>query len=130
MSEPRPSTPVVALHPGRRPRPEPLWRHLVGAVLRDERRNQGRTLRDVADRAGISVPYLSEVERGRKEASSEILMAAAGALGLGLADLLARGHELLAGREVQVLAVLTPGPQNCSMPTSSPTSIGPVLLAA
>ncbi|MFF8833198.1 helix-turn-helix domain-containing protein [Streptomyces sp. NPDC015131] len=76
-------------------RVEPLWRHLVGDVLRRERRAQGRTLRDVADAARISMPYLSEVERGRKEASSEVLAAAAHALGLSLADLLA-----LAGAEL------------------------------
>ncbi|MCQ4211783.1 MULTISPECIES: helix-turn-helix domain-containing protein [Streptomyces] len=70
------------------PAQEPLWRHVVGDVLRRRRRAQGRTLQDVADVAGISMPYLSEVERGRKEASSEMLAAAAGALGLGLVDVL------------------------------------------
>ncbi|MGW2050705.1 helix-turn-helix domain-containing protein [Streptomyces sp. NPDC001858] len=69
---------------------EPLWRDLVGDVLRRERRAQERTLKDVADAARISMPYLSEVERGRKEASSEVLAAAARALGLSLGDLLAR----------------------------------------
>ncbi|WP_338693418.1 helix-turn-helix transcriptional regulator [Streptomyces sp. Q6] len=73
----------------RRGAQEPLWRHIVGDVLRRQRRAQGRTLQDVADVAGISMPYLSEVERGRKEASSEMLAAAAGALGLGLVDVLA-----------------------------------------
>lgn len=67
---------------------EPLWRDLVGEVLRRERRAQDRTLKDVADTARISLPYLSEIERGRKEASSEVLAAAAHALGLGLGDLL------------------------------------------
>ncbi|MFE1313795.1 helix-turn-helix domain-containing protein [Streptomyces sp. NPDC058755] len=67
---------------------EPLWRDLVGEVLRRERLAQERTLRDVADEARISLPYLSEIERGRKEASSEVLAAAARALGLGLGDLL------------------------------------------
>jgi transcriptional regulator with XRE-family HTH domain len=66
-----------------------LWRHVVGEVLRRERLAQERTLQDVADQARISMPYLSELERGRKEASSEVLAAAARALGLGLADLLA-----------------------------------------
>ncbi|GAA5206017.1 helix-turn-helix transcriptional regulator [Streptomyces thinghirensis] len=69
---------------------EPLWRDLVGDVLRRERLAQERTLKEVAEAARISMPYLSEVERGRKEASSEVLAAAAGALGLGLGDLLAR----------------------------------------
>ncbi|GAA3290985.1 helix-turn-helix domain-containing protein [Streptomyces cinereospinus] len=72
---------------------EPLWRDLVGDVLRRERLAQERTLQDVADAARISMPYLSEVERGRKEASSEVLAAAAHALGLGLGDLLARAHS-------------------------------------
>ncbi|MYR44246.1 helix-turn-helix transcriptional regulator [Streptomyces sp. SID5910] len=71
---------------------EPLWRDLVGDVLRRERLEQERTLKDVAESARISMPYLSEVERGRKEASSEVLAAAAGALGMGLADLLARAQ--------------------------------------
>lgn len=76
-----------------RPAPrEPLWRDLVGDVLRRERQSQERTLRDVADAARISMPYLSEVERGRKEASSEVLAAAAQALGLSLGDLLARAQ--------------------------------------
>ncbi|MFI6936251.1 helix-turn-helix domain-containing protein [Streptomyces sp. NPDC050287] len=69
-------------------RKEPLLRDLVGDVLRRERLAQERTLKDVADAARISMPYLSEVERGRKEASSEVLAAAAHALGLGLGDLL------------------------------------------
>ncbi|MEW2373509.1 helix-turn-helix transcriptional regulator [Streptomyces sp. NPDC006656] len=73
---------------------EPLWRDLVGDALRRERLAQERTLKDVSEAARISMPYLSEVERGRKEASSEVL-AAAQALGLGLADLL-----LLAGDEL------------------------------
>jgi hypothetical protein len=74
---------------------EPLWRDLVGDVLRRERLAQERTLKDVAEAARISMPYLSEVERGRKEASSEVLAAAAQALGLTLGDLLARAHGRL-----------------------------------
>ncbi|MFD8080883.1 helix-turn-helix domain-containing protein [Kitasatospora sp. NPDC059722] len=75
---------------------EPLWRDLVGDVLRRERLAQERTLKDVADEARISMPYLSELERGRKEASSEVLAAAARALGLGLGDLLSLAQEDLA----------------------------------
>ncbi|MEI5103493.1 helix-turn-helix transcriptional regulator [Streptomyces sp. PmtG] len=88
----RPAAPAAPSEPAPR---EPLWRDLVGAVLRRERLAQERTLKDVADAARISVPYLSEVERGRKEASSEVLAAAAHALGLGLADLLALTHHEL-----------------------------------
>jgi transcriptional regulator with XRE-family HTH domain len=72
--------------------PEPLLRDVVGRILRGERTDQGRTLRDVAAAAGISMPYLSEVERGRKEASSEILAAVAGALGLRLLDVIGRAQ--------------------------------------
>ncbi|ATW50213.1 helix-turn-helix domain-containing protein [Streptomyces xantholiticus] len=91
---------VVPLRPAATPAPdaaakEPLWRHVVGGVLRRERLAQERTLKDVAEAARISVPYLSELERGRKEASSEVLAAAAHALGFGLADLLALSHREL-----------------------------------
>ncbi|MFK4148798.1 helix-turn-helix domain-containing protein [Streptomyces sp. NPDC004065] len=85
----RPGAPAPAPAP-QHTRREPLLRDLVGDVLRRERLAQERTLRDVADAARISMPYLSEVERGRKEASSEVLAAAAQALGLGLGDLLSR----------------------------------------
>ena len=88
----RPVSERPAMTPPREPAArqtrEPLWRDLVGDVLRRERLTQERTLKDVADAARISMPYLSEVERGRKEASSEVLAAAAHALGLGLGDLL------------------------------------------
>ncbi len=89
---------VIPLRPGTArpaaapPSREPLLRDLVGDVLRRERLAQERTLKDVADEARISMPYLSEVERGRKEASSEVLAAAAHALGLGLGDLLGRAQ--------------------------------------
>lgn len=69
---------------------EPLWREAVGRELRDERQGAGRTLADVAGQAGVSTQYLSEVERGRKEPSSEVLQAVAGALDLRLVDLTVR----------------------------------------
>jgi DNA-binding XRE family transcriptional regulator len=74
----------------REPQPEPLWREAVGQELRDERQDVGRTLADVAEEAGVSTQYLSEIERGRKEPSSEILQAVAGALDLRLVDLTIR----------------------------------------
>lgn len=77
---------------------EPLWRDLVGDVLRRQRLAQERTLKDVADAARISMPYLSELERGRKEASSEVLAAAARALGLGLTDVLSLAQDELTRR--------------------------------
>ncbi|MFJ7248147.1 helix-turn-helix domain-containing protein [Kitasatospora sp. NPDC098652] len=83
-------------HTPQRPTPkEPLWRDLVGDALRRERIAQERTLKDVAEAARISMPYLSELERGRKEASSEVLAAAAKALGLGLGGLLSLAQDEL-----------------------------------
>ncbi|MDW4903991.1 helix-turn-helix transcriptional regulator [Streptomyces sp. ADMS] len=87
---PAPAAPVAPPQPR-----EPLFRDLVGDVLRRERLDQKRTLKDVADAARISMPYLSELERGRKEASSEVLAAAAHALGLGLGDLLSLAQSEL-----------------------------------
>jgi transcriptional regulator with XRE-family HTH domain len=80
----------VAARPSTGPRPEPLWREVTGSVLRAERRRQHRSLAQVAERAGMSVQYLSELERGRKEASSEMLGAACGSLGLSLAEFATR----------------------------------------
>ncbi|MGY1503292.1 helix-turn-helix domain-containing protein [Streptomyces sp. QTS52] len=92
MPAPAPAAPVTPARPAPR---EPLLRDLVGDVLRRERLAQERTLKDVADAARISMPYLSELERGRKEASSEVLAAAAQALGLGLGDLLSLAQSEL-----------------------------------
>lgn len=68
--------------------PEPLWREALGRSLRATREEQGGRLVDVAERAGISPQYLSEIERGRKEPSSEMIAAVSGALGVDLDDLL------------------------------------------
>jgi len=65
---------------------EPLWREVVGARLRHLRRRRGLTLVEAATRAGISPQYLSEVERGRKDPSSEVLAAITGALGEQLVE--------------------------------------------
>ncbi|CAL9522243.1 hypothetical protein SUDANB95_03829 [Actinosynnema sp. ALI-1.44] len=68
--------------------PAPLWRDLLGRSLRAAREERGGRLVDVAERAGISPQYLSEIERGRKEPSSEMIAAVTGALGVELSDLL------------------------------------------
>jgi len=86
--------------PDRAPGPEPLWREAVGHELREERRTAQRTLADVATDAGVSTQYLSEVERGLKEPSSEVLGAVAGALGLRLVDLTTRVSRRLASGSV------------------------------
>ena len=65
-----------------------LMRRELGDVLREERRAQKRSLRDVSASAAVSLGYLSEIERGEKEASSELLGAICEALGLPLSALL------------------------------------------
>lgn len=70
-------------------------RDVIGDVLRQERLDQARTLADVADDANVSLPYLSEVERGLKEVSSDVLAAICDALDLPLPDVLERSAERL-----------------------------------
>ncbi len=108
----------MASPPGARRRPRPLLRTMIGDVLRRTRRAQGRTLADVSRAARVSVPYLSELERGRKEASSEVLAAICDALRIDLAELLAGvGQELAGGRAATVIRLdsvrggLAPRPQ-------------------
>lgn len=79
----------------------PLLRTMLGAALRRARRAQGRTLADVARSAKVSMQYLSELERGRKEASSEVLAAICGALRIDLPDLLAEVGRRLAEAQGQ-----------------------------
>ena len=84
---------VLAFPPDRRSerRSEPARLHtVVGDVLREERHTQDRTLADVARRAAVSLSYLSEVERGRKEISSDLLVAVGDALDLTLVEVLER----------------------------------------
>src|SRR5580693_2485050 len=69
------------------PLQEPLWREVLGQRLRALRQEQRETLAETAGRAGISPQYLSEIERGRKEPSSEMIAALAGALGTTLIGL-------------------------------------------
>ncbi|WP_182380032.1 helix-turn-helix transcriptional regulator [Nocardioides sp. WS12] len=70
--------------------PEPLWREQVGQQLREQRVAAGWRLRDVAERAGVSIQYLSELERGLKDPSSELLAAIAGALGSTVREVASR----------------------------------------
>jgi transcriptional regulator with XRE-family HTH domain len=65
-----------------------LYREALGAALRTRRLEQGRTLQDVALAAAVSTPYLSEIERGRKDASSEVVVTIADALRTGLDTLM------------------------------------------
>lgn len=87
---------VAFIRPGREPRVRPLLRTRLGEVLRRTRLEQSRTLADVARAAKVSMPYLSEVERGRKEASSEVLAALCDALKVELSDVLFEVGQIMA----------------------------------
>ncbi len=76
-----------------------LLREVIGEVLRRARIDQGRTLREVSDAARVSLGYLSEVERGRKEASSELLGAICGALEVPLSRVLTDAGDEMAQKE-------------------------------
>ena len=76
-----------------------LLREVIGDVLRRARTSQGRTLREVSDSARVSLGYLSEVERGRKEASSELLGAICGALEVPLSRVLSDAGDEMAAEE-------------------------------
>ena len=78
---------AARIYPLSRKQPEPLWREVLGSRLRALRAERAETLAETAERAGISPQYLSEIERGRKEPSSEMIAALAGALDTTLADL-------------------------------------------
>jgi transcriptional regulator with XRE-family HTH domain len=80
-----------------------LLREVIGDVLRRARTDQGRTLREVSDTARVSLGYLSEVERGRKEASSELLSAICGALDIPLSRVLSDAGEEMAREELAAL---------------------------
>ncbi len=103
-----------------------LLREAIGDSLRRTRVSQSRTLREVSNSARVSLGYLSEVERGRKEASSELLAAICDALAVPLSDVLVDVSETLAtkksapvaGRQVAEPAVSASGAGSAS---GSPT---------
>jgi hypothetical protein len=80
-----------------------LMRQVIGEELRRRRNEQGRTLRDVSRDAQVSLGYLSELERGQKEASSELLAAVCTALDTPLSILLAGVSTQVARREAQMV---------------------------
>ncbi|MDT0157878.1 helix-turn-helix transcriptional regulator [Microbacterium sp. ARD32] len=98
--------------------PEPLWRELLGTELRRRRHERGDTLSETADAAGVSPQYLSEMERGLKEPSSEMIAAVAGALETSLLELTS-----------SVAAGLQP-PAAAPIATAQPASGGAFALAA
>ena len=84
-----------------------LLRRVIGDALRARRQGQHRTLREVSTAANVSLGYLSEIERGQKEASSELLAAICEALGARLSEVLGEVSDTLALAE-GMESVLTP----------------------
>ena len=84
-----------------------LLRRVIGDALRARRQGQHRTLREVSTAANVSLGYLSEIERGQKEASSELLAAICDALGARLSEVLGEVSDTLALAE-SMEGVLTP----------------------
>jgi transcriptional regulator with XRE-family HTH domain len=82
-----------------------LFRRLLGGVLRDQRMQRGMTLRQVSAEARVSLGYISEIERGQKEASSELLASLCSALDLPLSDVLREVSDAVAVEEAAVAAV-------------------------
>lgn len=87
QAEPAPSDPTFSL------------RKIQGEVLRELRTSDHKTLREVSQKAGVSLGYLSEVERGQKEASSELLVSITQALGVKLSQVLTMIAERVARAE-------------------------------
>jgi transcriptional regulator with XRE-family HTH domain len=106
-----------------------LLREVVGDVLRCARTSQGRTLREVSDAAMVSLGYLSEVERGRKEASSELLSAICSALDVPMSQVLIDAGERLARQEALAEPVRAPV-NSTNIDASTKVVIPPVVTMA
>jgi transcriptional regulator with XRE-family HTH domain len=87
-----------------------LFRRLLGDVLRAKRMQRGMTLREVSAEARVSLGYISEIERGQKEASSELLASLCAALDLPLSEVLQDVSSLVAVEEAATMPVSS-GPE-------------------
>ncbi|WP_203335696.1 helix-turn-helix domain-containing protein [Nocardioides limicola] len=87
-----------------------LFRRLLGDVLREQRQLRGLTLREVSAEARVSLGYISEIERGQKEASSELLASLCSALDVPLSDVLREVSHAVAIEEHAALVAATPIP--------------------
>ena len=85
-----------------------LFRRLLGEVLRDRRMQRGLTLREVSAEARVSLGYISEIERGQKEASSELLASLCHALDMPLSDVLRNVSDAVAIEEAALTATPIP----------------------
>ena len=99
-----------------------LLRRVIGDALRARRQGQHRTLREVSTAANVSLGYLSEIERGQKEASSELLAAICDALGARLSELLSEVSNTLALAE-NMEGVLVPVDESATKTTDGDVSV-------
>jgi transcriptional regulator with XRE-family HTH domain len=97
-----------------------LLRRVLGETLRGRRLRQRRTLREVSGAARVSLGYLSEVERGRKEPSSELLAAICEALDVALPDLLTDAARTMAGEAVAMAPRLPIGLRQADLRLAGP----------
>ena len=88
-----------------------LFRRLLGDVLRSKRLQRGMTLREVSAEARVSLGYISEIERGQKEASSELLASLCAAMDVPLSEVLQDVSSLVAVEETELTASGAPGPE-------------------
>ena len=91
-----------------------LFRRLLGEVLRSQRMRQGRTLRQVSADARVSLGYISEIERGHKEASSELLASICSALDVPLSEILSEVSDAVALEEAALAMQL----EDVAIPTT------------
>jgi transcriptional regulator with XRE-family HTH domain len=103
-----------------------LLRRVIGDALRARRQAQHRTLREVSTAANVSLGYLSEIERGQKEASSELLAAICEALGAALSDVLRDVSDSLAlAEDLPVLVPVGAGEEDAVAPASPAAAPAP-----
>jgi transcriptional regulator with XRE-family HTH domain len=107
-----------------------VLRTLLGDALRETRLRQERTLKEVSQAARVSLGYLSEVERGQKEASSELLASICQALGVRLSDVLRRVSDDLAALEPHPLPVPVPLPELVPVAPATGTAVSATVSAA
>jgi transcriptional regulator with XRE-family HTH domain len=101
-----------------------LLRRVIGDALRARRQSQQRTLREVSTAANVSLGYLSEIERGQKEASSELLSSICDALGAQLSEVLRQVSDTMALAE-QMEGVLVPVGQQSAGSAAAPVARAP-----
>ncbi len=108
-----------------------IFRRLLGEVLRTQRMRQGRTLRQLSADARVSLGYISEIERGQKEASSELLASICAALDVPLSEILSEVSDAVALEEAALDIGSTPlAIRSTARPSGSRASSGAVVAAA